>query len=44
MFITSEDGLHMQDIQSCSHNCESLLSCAVPYLFFIRKVSSYNKY
>uniref|UniRef100_A0A7I4KED3 Anaphase-promoting complex subunit 4 WD40 domain-containing protein n=1 Tax=Brugia malayi TaxID=6279 RepID=A0A7I4KED3_BRUMA len=36
IFVTSEDGLHMQDLQLKSRNSEILLGCTVPYIYFIR--------
>uniref|UniRef100_A0A0M3IML5 IFT140 second beta-propeller domain-containing protein n=1 Tax=Ascaris lumbricoides TaxID=6252 RepID=A0A0M3IML5_ASCLU len=40
MFVTSEYGLQMQDLQPKSLRCESLLAMAVPYLYFIKKTDN----
>uniref|UniRef100_A0A0R3RL20 WD_REPEATS_REGION domain-containing protein n=1 Tax=Elaeophora elaphi TaxID=1147741 RepID=A0A0R3RL20_9BILA len=42
IFITSEDGLHMQDLQLQSRNAEALFGCTVPYIYFVRKDNDGN--
>ncbi|CAG9540911.1 unnamed protein product [Cercopithifilaria johnstoni] len=37
IFITSEDGLYMQDLHLQSRNAEVLLGCTVPYIYFVRR-------
>ncbi|MCP9263725.1 hypothetical protein DINM_007106 [Dirofilaria immitis] len=37
IFVTSEDGLYMEDLHLQSRNWEILLGCTIPYIYSVRK-------